>query len=127
MGRVIIVCGGRYFDREKVIYDFLDELDKDCHVSTLVHGDCPSGADLVADQWAKSRRKNRVLFPANWEGEGKPAGHNRNERMISLLKVVHLVVAFPGGPGTSSMKKAAERAGIPVVTYPIDLDKLLDG
>jgi hypothetical protein len=43
---------------------------------------------------------------AQWEKEGKAAGHIRNERLLRWAleyNDVSVCIAFPGGPGTENM------------------------
>lgn len=48
-------------------------------------------------------------FKSDWEKHGKAAGPIRNKKMAEYADAV---ILFPGGKGTASMKKEAERAGI---------------
>lgn len=50
----IIVCGGRNYSNEKFIFDELDKLNSECHISLLIEGGA-KGADSLAGKWALSR------------------------------------------------------------------------
>ena len=99
----VLVCGGRDFsDRElldatldRVLTKFGDDL-------VIVHGNCETGADQMAEQWAKDRRVEYMGFPARWERLGKPAGFERNKRMRDKAKP-DAAIAFPGRTGTQMM------------------------
>lgn len=108
----VLVCGGRDNPNVSLIFDTLDALRKSTGFDLLIEGDAP-GADRVAGAWAKMRRVDLRLFPADWQKHGKAAGPIRNQRMIDEGKP-DLVVAFPGGRGTADMVSRAKLAGIPV-------------
>lgn len=113
MGEYIIVCGGRDYTDRKAVYSYLDGLAERTRIDLVITGGA-RGADALADEWAQSRGIARIICPANWEGEGKAAGHIRNERMLSLAVEIHRVVAFKGGVGTASMRDKAKKKRIPV-------------
>ncbi|MEE7460670.1 hypothetical protein MFUR16E_04650 [Methylobacterium fujisawaense] len=108
----LLVCGGRDFDRKGVIWDALDDLHRRDPVALVITGAAP-GADTQADRWAAARGLDRIIVPANWTGRGKAAGPVRNELMLSMGKPDR-VLAFPGGIGTASMCRLAEKAGVRV-------------
>lgn len=104
----VLFCGGRDFDDKfkalRVIKKFKPSL--------VITGGA-RGADSLADQIAKRLGIPRVVYPANWEGEGKKAGVLRNQRMLDEAWP-DLVVVFPGGRGTEDMATRAEQAGFRV-------------
>ncbi len=105
----VLVCGGRDFKDEKVVFSELDKLDP----SVVIEGGA-KGADTLAYKWATSQMAVDVkTFEANWDKDGKAAGPIRNQRMIDEGKP-DLVLAFAGGRGTADMVRRAERAGIKV-------------
>lgn len=113
MGETVLVCGGRRYNNREAVFEMLDAMPR---IGCIVHG-AATGADSLADEWAISRKVNRIICPANWEGEGRGAGFFRNERMILKIKPIHYVVQFPGGPGTDHMCRYAKKFGIPVKAY----------
>ena len=80
---------------------------------TIVHGDCPTGADAIAKQMAVDSGVAEEAHPADWNTHGKRAGYVRNKEMVDLGADVCL--AFPIGEsrGTRMTIKLAEDAGIP--------------
>ena len=104
----VLFCGGRDYQNRKAINKIMSRLD----LSLVITGGAP-GADALADLWAATRGVARVVYPANWECDGKAAGPIRNARMLKEGRP-DLVVAFPGGRGTADMIAKAERAGVPV-------------
>lgn len=111
--RVVLVCGGRHFDRERAVFDVLDELHSRATIDVLVEGGA-RGADRIAGDWAASRGVDLIVYPANWLGHGNGAGPMRNRRMLEHARP-GLVVAFPGGPGTRDMVRLAHEAGVEVI------------
>jgi len=117
----VLVCGGRdYADRQRVFEELYDTLPRITHddgnwlpVGTIIHGDCRSGADLWADEFAVVNWTGLEVYPADWNAHGKAAGPIRNQRMIDEGKP-DLVLAFPGGRGTADMVRRAREAGIEV-------------
>lgn len=110
MGERILVCGGRNFEDRRALDAYLDSLP--FSVDLVITGGA-RGADTLADEWAQRRGKARAIFPANWDGEGKSAGHRRNARMLEIGKP-HRVIAFRGGTGTHNMIERARKHGIRV-------------
>ena len=107
----VIVCGGRdYADAGKVravIKDVAGLADR----VTIVHG-AARGADTLAGDIAAFWGLTVEAHPAEWDKHGKGAGPIRNQKMLDAG--ADLVVAFPGGAGTSDMVGRAEAAGVPV-------------
>lgn len=109
-----LICGGRNFDDRNLFDAVMDELVRDMGCpETIIHGNA-SGADMMADVWAKRMAIRRERFPAQWYKYGKAAGPIRNQEMIDQGSP-HLVIAFPGGNGTADMVRRAKKAGIPVI------------
>lgn len=75
----------------------------------IVHGGCRTGADNVADMWARGRCRTEV-FMADWDAHGRAAGPIRNREMAQAGANLCLFTA--GGRGTESMKREAARARI---------------
>lgn len=108
----ILVCGGRDFKDRNLVYQALIDYMLEENI-TIIHG-AASGADSLANTWAKAFNHKIESYPANWNKYGKRAGYIRNTQMLNEGKP-DLVVAFPGGKGTQMMINLAEAAGVPVV------------
>ena len=105
---IVIVTGGRnYTDAAKV-----DAVLSQTGMTTLRHGGCKTGADALADAWARSRGMPVQVVPADWS-QGRAAGPIRNRKMAAMG--AGLCVAFPGGKGTADMVRQARAHGIPVL------------
>lgn len=109
----IVVTGGRDYANRALVYSTLDHLHATLDITQLMHGACPyGGADILAEDWAKSREVTYVGIPALFKQFGKLAGPARNRRMMRTKP--DLVVAFPGGRGTANCVHWAEVAEIPI-------------
>jgi hypothetical protein len=109
----VLVCGGRNFCDAIFICTELDRLHQRFAFDTVIEGDA-RGVDRIAGEWARARGLKLVEFPANWKDDGRHAALIRNERMLQEGKP-DLVIAFPGGGGTSHTCWKAEQAGIAVI------------
>lgn len=108
-----IVCGGRHYKDRAVLEGVLQGA-VEAGMTTLVHGGCPTGADSMADAWARERGILVEVHRAQWEQDGLAAGPLRNQLMVEAG--ADMVIAFPGGKGTNDLVRRADRAGIRVVT-----------
>lgn len=100
----LLVCGGRSYKDKEMVFRVLDACHAKRPVALLIHGDCPTGADRFADDWAKARSVKIKSFPADWEKMGRAAGPVRNKQMRDEGRPDG-AVAFPGGVGTAGMVK----------------------
>ena len=105
---IVLVCGGRDYADKRRVYEVLDGWD----VELLIHGGA-SGADSIAAAWAMEREVNCLRVPAKWKKHGRRAGPLRNREMAKMKPDV--VLAFPGGRGTSDMITTAHELGLNVV------------
>lgn len=86
-------------------------------IASVLHGDCPTGADRFAKLWCREREVNEIAIKADWnkyddKERSNPAGILRNQTLIE--RGFDLLVAFPtDGPGTKDMIQRAKRNGIP--------------
>ena len=85
---------------------------------TLLHGDCPTGADYLANRLWREYNLKVERVPADWNKHGKAAGPIRNQQMVD--RVPNLCYAFPRGDsrGTWDCLTRAAKAGIKVVIIP---------
>jgi len=118
----ILVCGGRtwgytpesnYKERDIEQFncglDYLKRLNPVCVISGGA-----KGADELGPMLSDLLRRESKVFRADWKKHGKAAGPIRNKQMLDKGKP-DLVVAFPGGSGTSNMVKQAREAGVEVL------------
>lgn len=109
---VILVCGGRTYNNKDKVNEVLSSIHKEKPITVLIHG-AAKGADALAGCWARENNIKEKQCPALWNTHGKAAGSIRNQKMLDS-NTVELVVAFPGGKGTSDMVSRARKSGIEV-------------
>lgn len=115
----ILITGSRKWSNKEALYAALkahtEHLDPS-HV-TIVHGDCPTGADALADKYAREQGFHVEKYPADWS-KGRSAGPMRNKLMVS--KGADVCLAFPLGssPGTRGCMRFANEAGIVTKVFP---------
>lgn len=112
-GITVLVTGGCDYSDKNLLYVALDFVHHKHIITKLLQGGA-TGADFHAANWALDRNVNVRTFPADWETQGAKAGPLRNQAMVDERP--DLVVAFPGGKGTSDCKRRAKAAGIRVWT-----------
>lgn len=108
----VLVCGGRDFNDTEKIYQFLDRFHRFNNVSCLVEGDA-RGVDRIAGYWARKNKINNEKYPALWDTHGRKAGVLRNQMMLDYENP-DIVIAFPGGRGTTDMVERARKQGFEV-------------
>lgn len=109
--RKVIVTGGRDYNDEATVFATLDRFDPD----VVIQGECPKGgADLLAKNWCRARRKPCIGMEAWFDTMGKAAGPIRNGWMIEFNQPIAGVIAFPGDRGTADMVAQADAAGLKV-------------
>lgn len=113
MEQTVLVCGSRKFNDRVALNMVLDAAHTYNPIKMMITGGA-TGADTLADDWARHNAVPRRVFKANWKKYGNPAGPIRNGQMLVEGKP-DVVIAFPGGDGTADMIRQAEAAGVPVV------------
>ncbi|MGW4648073.1 DUF2493 domain-containing protein [Kitasatospora sp. NPDC004289] len=111
----VLVTGARNWPNPTPIRQALDaQLATHGDNLIIVVGDCPTGADHHARQWATDHRVPLDVHIANWNAHGPAAGPLRNHAMVAAG--ADLCLAFPLGrsPGTRNCMRRATAAGIPV-------------
>lgn len=112
----VLVCGSRYFADRGFVYRTLSALHAVTPFSVLIEGECPideGGVDIMARDWANENGVPVLPFPPEVGPDGHVLGPKRNAQMIREGRP-DIVIAFPGGRGTSNMIKQAREAGIHV-------------
>lgn len=119
----ILVTGSRsWFDHATLEYELGEEIARGMRTRgsvTVVHGDCPRGADAMADNEASRHPCGIERHPADWS-KGKGAGFARNAEMVRLGADVCLAFIRNGSPGATHTAGLAEKAGIPTRRYTSD-------
>lgn len=110
---IVLVCGGRNYKDKDHVFDVLNQLMCDTKEEIVILHGAATGADTLAGLWARSRRLKCRSYPAKWKLYGPAAGIYRNTQMLQEEEP-DLVLAFPGGVGTSDMISQAAQRGIEV-------------
>ena len=76
-----IVTGNRTYANAEAIRSALRALPE---ASTVVHGGCPTGSDVIADRLARPMGHVPEIHPAEWHAHGPAAGPIRNQAMVDL-------------------------------------------
>lgn len=102
----VVVAGGRDYRMTAADEAWLDTLP----IREVVSGGA-TGADAGGESWARKRGIPVKRFPADWNAHGRAAGPIRNRQMAEYADAVALL---PGGRGTDSMRREAERRGLQI-------------
>jgi len=131
----ILITGSRDWTDHRLIFGELERIARDydlCYEPdeygntladpskmTVVHGACPTGADMWADEWAISNCDMRLVerHPADWERYGKKAGPIRNREMVELGADMCLAFIKNGSAGATQTAMLAVKAGIDTKEY----------
>lgn len=121
----ILITGSRSWPTEAVVRQALDRRLIEHGRISVIHGDCPTGADLQAKVWAQDQilsgmRQGEAwvrheAYPALWDEFDKVAGPIRNKYMTQLDADECLAFPTADSRGTISCMDLAWAAGIPVV------------
>jgi hypothetical protein len=87
---------------------------------TIVHGNCPTGADAIVDRWCR-RREDQVgmeVFTPVWKFYGKGAGPIRDKVMVDEGADMCLVFLKDGSRGATTTAALAREAKIPTFIVP---------
>ena len=118
MQKRVVIAGSRNFND----YDLFSAVVDKClsrfrneYEIIILSGHC-SGADMMAERYAKENGFGLEVFPADWS-LGRKAGPLRNKQMVD---VADFAIAFTsGGRGTQSLINFANQKGIPTKVYPV--------
>lgn len=86
--------------------------------TVIIHGSCPTGADAMADDWARWHAARNPLIEferhrAERFGPWPACGPIRNQLMVNLGADICLAFVKDGSRGASHTAELAEAAGIP--------------
>lgn len=120
MARVLIT-GSRDWPSALTIEYVLDDIEATFgeRIHTLVSGACPTGADLIAEFFARKIGWTIERHPADWGTHGKKAGFIRNAEMVDLGADICLAFIKDQSKGATMTADLAEKKGIKTVRYTI--------
>ena len=106
----LIISGGRGYQLTENDIERLNAIDG---VTEVLTGGF-RGADATGESWANEAGIPVKRFLPDWKFYGTAAGQFRKMRIAEFADAV---VLFPGGKGTASMKREAEKVGIKVYDW----------
>jgi YspA, cpYpsA-related SLOG family len=112
----ILVTGSRDWNLLTCLATVLQIVAADSGV-LIVHGACPTGADALADAWAREHGIPVERHPADWGRYGKAAGPRRNAEMVAAGANACLAFIRNESRGASHCAALAEAAGIDTYYY----------
>lgn len=112
----ILITGSRTYSDMRALEEAIEGAPRRSDgIVTIVHGDCPTGADRLAKEFCTSHPGFREeAHPADWGRRGKAAGPKRNQEMVDLGADICLAFPSEGSRGTWDCVRRARKAGIEV-------------
>lgn len=121
MQKRVVIAGSRNFKDYALFSSVVDKClsrIRNEYDIIILSGHC-SGADMMAERYAKENGYGLEVFPADWS-LGRKAGPLRNKQMVDIADYA---IAFPsGGRGTQSLINFAQQKGIPIKVYPVQTE-----
>lgn len=125
MQKCFIIAGGRDFDDFFSADKFIKKVFKESGVvkkrDIVIISGGARGADKIAEDFSKKYELKNIIMNANWDLNGKAAGHIRNKEMASksLEFEERTLIAFWDGKskGTKNMIENANRMKIDVKIF----------
>lgn len=108
----VLVCGGRDFANQTLLFSTLDHVEQVLGRRLHVGSGGASGADTLAELWALERGRPRHIICADWGTHGRRAGPIRNERLLREFQP-EICLGFKGGAGTRHMMSICTAAEVP--------------
>lgn len=109
----VIIAGSRTLTNPRLVADAVDA--SGFTVTEVISGGA-RGIDRLGEQWAEARGVSVRRFPAEWESEGRAAGHLRNRKMAENADAL-IAIWTAGSPGTHDMIHEATTRGLAVYVH----------
>lgn len=113
----VLITGSRSWDDSVCIREALRKAYLEIGPFVLVSGNCPHGADALAETLTETAGLPIERHPADWGAHGKRAGFLRNAQMVSLGADVCLAFIRDGSKGATMTADLAEKAGIRTIRH----------
>ena len=125
MQKCFTIAGGRDFDDFFSADEFIKKIFKESGVvkkrDIVIISGGAKGADKIAEDFSKKYELKNIIMNANWDLNGKAAGHIRNKEMASksLEFGERTLIAFWDGKsrGTKNMIENANKMKIDVKIF----------
>lgn len=113
----VLVTGSRNWEDYRAILVAVYDSKIEFGNFILVSGNCPTGADRMAEEICRSLGIEIELHPANWDKFGKRAGFIRNSKMVN--SGIDFCIAFikNDSPGATMTLELAQKKNIPVKVW----------
>lgn len=124
----VCICGGRTLEGEQAyatLCAVMRQFALDRKATEIISGACgipasapdreqreAKGADGLGERWAREHGVPVLRYYPDFGRYAKGAPSRRNAQMAAVAEIV---VALPGGSGTDSMVREAQRRGVYVV------------
>lgn len=108
----LLITGSQLWFEWRIIYHALDKARRR-GFRVLVSGNCPRGADAMAECTWEYFGLTVERHPADWKTYGKPAGFRRNAEMVQLGAGWCLAFILNESKGSTHTANLAEEAKIP--------------
>jgi hypothetical protein len=116
----VLVTGSRTWDDAHTIYFAFRhwwEESGQPQKPLLVSGNCPKGADALAEYVWDRNGWPVERHPADWNQFGRSAGFKRNAQMVAMGADVLFAFIRDNSRGATHTMRLAESSGIPVRLY----------
>jgi len=110
VGTRIAITGGADYQNHRRIWEALDKVRAKHADMVLLHGGTPTGAEQIAECWARARNVATIAFRPDWNRHHKAAPFKRNDMLLAELPVG--VLAFPGTGINANLADKARKMGI---------------
>ena len=128
----ILIAGSRTWTDEctvrRILHELYEELGKpDPSTVELIHGNDPSGADMMCDKYAVEAGWTIKRFSPNWDKYKKEAFEHRNAEMANHGADIALVFFSERSPKTDRLVEMLDSKNIPYRTFWEDTEKIKEG
>lgn len=108
----LLITGSRDWENRTTIRVAIHEVVCRVPNPVIIHGGCPSGADMIASKFASSCLLREEVHFADWNQYGLKAGPLRNSKMVDLGADICLAFIKNRSRGASDCARKAVKAGI---------------
>lgn len=126
----ILITGSRHWDLRLSVHVHITEAIRDyaqdnplllhgpVNWVSIVHGNCPYGADWIADKFSLEKLNlTPERYDADWSAFQRRAGFVRNRRMVNTAPDICLAFIRDKSKGSSGCRDLAKAAGIATETF----------